>query len=360
MIESLRKVQVDIEWVSNIMENLNKEIEAIDNYINFYGKYCEDMTKKVDIRDEINKNRNYLYYPIIISMYGLVERYLKEIGKSYIRKVYDEIDKNSNEYNNIAFDNLNHILEYSKKNIGYHGINGDLNCEDLKKEVILAVSTEKNLSLNEELFGFLFMNANSCKVKDFFTNSLKIGSYDFVKKESSYTREYIRVCHPELKEDELRKRSSIIEFKEIDNLTNMRHEIAHSGIISEKLSTYDLSNYLKMIKAYIALHCDIALYAYFDKIVQFGSNCYAKVEYKFCGEEKKNDNVIIFKVPTEKIQKNDVFLGYRDGYKTYDILSIQVDDNEVEEALYDQLVGVKLGVRISKNTNLFLSKYTKK
>ena len=250
-LNQIREYLKHIQYVNNVLgyavlEEDNEEIKALLNSL-----------KEHDKSFRIAK-RLFEYKAAIISLYGLLEKYIETWIKEYLNSLsnlvpnYNELDeKIRNNHFELSIKLINIII--SRESAKYQHLT--------KEEVLIKLNNcsvpAVNYQINTEAFVISSGNLKHNKIVDLF-KLLNIDLNSELIKNESLNNEI------GLQPDEISRKEKDIVYNKINELVERRNEIAHGSEISGILNISELEPYIQFLQVY----CQAIFETLFEKFIK--------------------------------------------------------------------------------------------
>ncbi|HOI83345.1 MAG TPA: MAE_28990/MAE_18760 family HEPN-like nuclease [Campylobacterales bacterium] len=342
-----------------LLDNFIKEIEDIEKYI----KYIEIVNRSAtnfqemipSLYEHLNQNNTQIkifeFKAMIISLYGILERYIEIWIKEYI----NNLPKIFNYYSLIPSEQLkkNH-LDLSAKLI--HIINekkqpkfSKLKASDVIHNLNNCLSDSVSFTLNADAFTIQSGNLKHGIISDLL-KKISITQLDEALKQDKEMSLMLK----EMFGEDFAGRKSETLFKRIDNLVDRRNEIAH-GAENIVIDNNEISEYIKFLKPYgrvvfSAINHEELKATVSEKCFKVDEN---DIKGVFC------KNILGIAVTDYLIKLGDTIIIQSNGvFKTAKITNLQLRNQNIKRIKRARKtnIGIKLDIEISKRNNFFLFK----
>jgi RiboL-PSP-HEPN len=335
----------DFKQEINEISEYFRHIEYISNVIaldNDEGLPPLQRLQEHHIKFRINR-RKFEYKASIISLYGLLERYIEIWIHEYLRSLCELVDS----YSRLDKKLQDNHFDFSLKLIAIITSRENAKYQHLSKETILnklhkCISNSDNYSINTEVFTISSGNLKHKRIVSLFeTINISLNSELKINKTlQSYFQSEQRIFN-------IANLSTENLFNTIDDLVERRNQIAHGSDILDILDISALEPYLRFLEIY----CQ-ALFEILNKelIKQESIHKLTKITKVI---QVINHSILAFEIENKTIRVGDsLVIETTDGdfYKT-SILSIQLDNQSYPEIeITDKKkIGVKIDCRIKQN-----------
>ncbi len=344
------------------LENFKKEVNQIREYlrhieyVNAVASCVVVETDNEQIKTSINQLKEHLrsfgrdkqifeYKAAIISLYGLLEKYVELWIKEYLDSLASVVP----EYNQIDEKIRNNHFELSLKLINTIMSRQSAKYQHLTKEKILhklnsCIVSPKNYQINAEAFVLSSGNLKHKKISDLF-NLLNINLNDKLMKNESLKRE-IGLQNPENKD---------ILYNKINELVERRNEIAHGSETSDNiLSVSELEPYIQFLDVYCQAIFEILSEEF---IKQESKYTFQKIETVI---EIFYDKTLYFEIENYTIKVGDMIIieTTKGIFSKKPILDIQLDSVSYPELEISEKTNVEVWVepKIKKNQTFYIAR----
>lgn len=296
--------------MDTVFVDFQKDIIELRQHINYIKSISSQVTQGSDISLYINSlsNRKFNYKSLVISLYGTIESYAEKFIMKYLEELSSLIKEYSNLKKTIQDKNIFNTASLALKVMEQKLIKyNHLKETDLISNLHSCIINSSGYLINYDAFTMLTGNMTHSRMSDLFKQvgidlNLKFGKYtDF-------------------------NLSSENQFKKLDELVEMRNEVAH-GSMSSFLDPSQIEEYVDFIERYfnnllIVLKIDIKQ----EKLNYWKNNYAVKIDNTsvFNGNIIGFNNVQNLKVSTTSliiIQKADT------SYQVANVLSIKQFEN---------------------------------
>lgn len=307
-LNQIREYLKHIQYVNNVvgyavLEEDNEEIKALLNSL-----------KEHDKSFRIAK-REFEYKAAIISLYGLLEKYI-EIG---IKEYLDSLSNLVPNYNELDEKIRNNHFELSIKLINILISRESAKYQHLTKEEVLRKLNNcsvpaVNYQINTEAFVISSGNLKHNKIVDLF-KLLNIDLNSELIKHESLTREI------GLSPDDISQKEKDILYYKINDLVERRNEIAHGSEIPNFLNISELEPYVQFLEVY----CQAIFETLFENFIKQESiHSFKKIEkvVKIFGSQ-----ILAFEIDNYTIEVGDMLIVKTQKGRFYKkpILEIELD-----------------------------------
>lgn len=216
-----------------IQEDFITEISEVEKHLAFMDKLVDDIDQDSDnlAYYKSQSRKRFEYNSMIISLYGIVEKYTEKIIKRYIEEIetlfvsYSDINSKIKEkLFELSIQLLSKVIDKKYKKY-----------EDIKKEDIIqnlngCINKSGRFFFNKEAFILNSGNINHTKICEYFKN-LDINIDQEIRKHKEFS----------LKTENL--------FNKLEDLVQRRNEVAH-GSSSDFLDSSEITPYILFLKKY--------------------------------------------------------------------------------------------------------------
>ena len=343
---SLQNFKYDIfnikEYIKHIslvdkIESSNRDIETKS-----LKEFCEH------IHSFGTDKKIFEYKAIVISLYGILEKYINNWVQEHIEllphlaKKYDDLPEKIRK---------NHF-DLSIRLISLVSENRHSKYEHLRKEDILinlssCLESSFPYTLNGEAFTPFSGNLKHQKIVDAFNN------LDIDLQRSLKTSSELKVLWVEEYSNNIENRGSEL-FSIIDDLVARRNDISHGVNIDDILNITRFSEYIEFLENY-----GIAIFeAILEKEVEYES----KYTFEKINNIKgifKQGSILCFEIENSNIKVGDyIIVQENNRFIKKEIVSIEVDKESVDNIYFNKKtdVGVNLGKGITKSQVFYIKK----
>jgi hypothetical protein len=239
-----------------------EEIKSLREYINYIEITSQNLQRDLQLSGQdanvhnftLAKKKKFEYAAIIISLYGLLERYIEKWICHYLEKLPRVISNYADLPEKMRKNHFNASISLADKIITNKlGYDNELSKEEVITNLAKCVSGQQPYRLNQKAFTLKSSgNLKHNKIVELF-NSLAI--QDLNKQlldDNQDFKNYLR----DKRRDEISERGSFeaikpeILYKEINDLVDRRNEIAHGGEVLDILSQPEMILYLDFLEKY--------------------------------------------------------------------------------------------------------------
>lgn len=311
--------------------------------------------------------KRYDYNSIIISMYGLVEQYIKALMHDYIESLQKIVPSYSKLPKHILNNHVAVSFELIKQTeqSRYRGTN-------TKKEIISKLNSclndHQRYELNCEAFCHHTANFRSDVVDDFFR---KVGISNIMQQtlgNPKFSNQLKDLGLSELRDDiektvgKRKKEDRVKSLQErafyfLNDLADRRNEVAH-GLTSDLLDLDILLNYIEFLNAFGNCIYDVLFQKLLKEEVRFIGSNIGKPTNVY-----KDGYVSCIFSNNVQIKKDDYIVAQNDNELVSGrILEIQIDEVEVNEVAEESSIemGLRTDCRIKKNHKISIISHEKK
>lgn len=216
-----------------VFVNFEKDIIELRQHINYIKSISLQVPHGSDVQIYINSlpNRQFNYKSLVISLYGIVESYAEKFITKYLEELSILIKEYSNLKKTIQNKNVYNTANLALKVIEQKLIKyNHLKEEDLISNLHSCIINSPTYLINYDAFTMLTGNMTHLRMSDLF----KQVGIDLNEKFANYTDFNL---------------SSENQFKKLDELVEMRNEVAH-GSVSSFLDPSQIEEYVDFIERY--------------------------------------------------------------------------------------------------------------
>ena len=343
-----------------LMDDFKKEINEISEYfrhIEYISNVitldkCEGLPLLQQLQEHHIKFRasrkKFEYKASIISLYGLLERYIEIWIHEYLGSLCKLIDS----YRRLDKKLQDNHFDLSLKLIAIITGRENAKYQHLSKEIILnklhkCISNSGSYSINPEAFTISSGNLKHKRIVSLFeTINISLNS------ELKINKTLQLYFQSERQISNIANLSTENLFNTIDDLVERRNQIAHGSDISDILDISALEPYLRFLEKY----CQ-AVFEILDKEIIKQESIY-KLEKITRVIKVINNSILAFEIENKTIRVGDrLIIETVDGdfYRT-SVLSIQLDNESYSEIeITDKRqIGVKVDCRIRQNQSFYI------
>ena len=220
--------------MNTVINDLLVEIKELRQHLNYIQNISTEINPASSLLPYVNSitKKKLNYKSLIISLYGIVENYAEKLIVKYLENLSLEISEYPNLKNKIQEKNLYNSASLTlkvieKKSVKYN----HLKETDLISNLNSCLANTPNYLLNFESFTMLSGNLKHSKMCDLFKQIDIDLNTGFVK------------------HTDFNLGSSENQFKKLDELVEMRNEIAH-GSVSTLLNPSQIEEYVDFVEKY--------------------------------------------------------------------------------------------------------------
>ena len=338
-IKNIREYLKHIELIDKVaIKNKDQDEESIKLFTEHFKQF--HIEKKI-----------FEYKAIIISLYGILERYIELWIKDHLNNLpklvptYNQLPKNLKESN----------FNLSIKLILIINENRHAKFDHLKKENILTnlnscTNETSNFEINSDAFVISSGNLKHRKIIELF-KPLDIDLKQMLQKNPEFS-DYLSKKFGK----NISNLDAGIVYGRIDDLVTRRNDISHGSTIDELLNISAFEEYIEFLEKYATAIFHILV----KKELEYASiHLYHKIENViniFRGE------ILAFELENYKIRLGEdiIICTSNNNFYKQKILEIQVDKNSYNELEVKNKtkVAVNLGSSITKNQTFYMKKQT--
>jgi len=345
-----------------LLENFEKDIQDIQEYIKHID-LINIVTRKDDVlEDEALNNlithlhtfgtekRLFEYKAIIISLYGILEKYISIWIKEYI----DSLSNLIINYNNLPTELKESHFKLSIKLISTINENRYVKYNHLTKEDVLiklssCINQPLEYILNTDAFLPISGNLKHSKIVEAF-EPLDIKLNKRLMEVDSFSA-YLKTKYGE----GIASRKAEYLYKTIDDLVMLRNEIAHGSFIDNIISNFD--EYIDFLKYYGQAIFEILI----QKKIEYESiHLYQRIQKIvniFKDKESGLQSILAFEIENNKVKVgNFLIIKDKDTFFKKEILGIQLDEKPFKELEIEEKtkIAVNIGFSIKKSQTFFI------
>ncbi len=341
-INQIREYLKHIEYVNNvagytILETDNKQIQTLLNTLKNHYKAFGTEKKLFE------------YKASIISLYGLLEKYVEIWIKEYLNSLSSLIVEYSNMDEKIRDNHFELSLKLintiiSRESVKYQ----HLTKEEVLKKLNQCIVSPTSYQINTEAFVILSGNLKHNKIVDLF-KYLNVDLNSGLAKNESLSNEI------GLKTNEISRVEKDILYNKINDLVERRNQIAHgSEKLDDILSTSGLEPYIQFLEKY----CQAIFETLVEEVIKQESiHTFQKIKKVI---NVFGNKVLAFEIDNYNIKVGDMLIiETREGkfYKK-SILTIQLNNEPYEEITVLEKTNIAVSVehKIKDNQTFYIEK----
>jgi hypothetical protein len=307
-VNQIREYLKHIQYVndvvgSTILEQDNEQIKTLLNRL------------KEHDRSFRTEQRIFEYKAAIISLYGLLEKYVE----AWIKEYLDSLSRLVPEYNQIDEKIINNHFELSLKLINTIISRESAKYQRLTKENILiklnnCIISPTNYQINTEAFVLLSGNLKHNKIVELF-KLLNVDLNDELMKNESLNQEI------GLQPNQISRIDKDILYNKINDLVERRNQIAHGSETLDILGLSGLEPYIQFLEVY----CQAIFETLFEKIIKQESiHTFQKIEKVV---KIFSSKILAFEIENYTIEVGDMLIVETTEGRFYKkpILEIELD-----------------------------------
>jgi hypothetical protein len=343
-INDVRSYLLHIQYIDSIVEcplSLSERTDIVNSVIQL-----KEHTRKFRTSKKI-----FEYKASIISLYGILEKYIESWIKEYLISLskiiysYNDIDEKLRRENFDKSLSLMNILS-TRETAKY---------QHLKKEEVLAnlhncIANIDEYQLNIDAFVILSGNLKHNKIVDLL-KPLNINLNDGLTKNSTLNSSigFQSSSHQNTDKN--------ILYSKLNDLVERRNYIAHGSEISDILGLSELESYIEFLEVYCHAVFDVLK----EELIKL------EIIHRFCQIESGNvinvfnDQILAVKIQNRKVSVGDfIVVENPDGSLIKkSILEIQVNNVSFESISIDSVcnVGLRVDPSIKKNCKFYMKKF---
>ncbi len=313
------------------------------------------------LKNTRTSKKQFSYNSIIVSLYGLVERYIEELLRSYIRFLEKIFPSYKALPDQILHNHINGSFELIKK-AEQNRYRGAYKKEDIIANLYLCVNEPDNFKLNVDAFTQHTANFRKSVIDDLFAtaglpnvcklvlNHLNFNSFlkeQGLEKLQSKIKE---TSFPSKKEDQLKSLEEKAFFF-LNDLAERRNEVAH-GVPSELLEYQLLLEYIKFFNTFGETLFKVLIHHLLHREIEHCGFKIGKPTDVF-----KNGAVIIINTKDALIKIGDYIAGKNANELILgEILELQINDQSVPEIrpVQNLTVGIRVSCKFGKTYMVFI------
>ncbi len=347
------------------LENFKRDLNQIEEYLK-HIQYVNDLTAYAiidtdngQIKELLNRlkehdrsfstyKRIFEYKSSIISLYGLLEKYVEIWIKEYL----DSLSKVVPEYNQVDEKiRINHF-ELSLKLINTITTRESAKYQHLTKEEVLKKLNEcivnpSNYQINTDAFVLLSGNLKHKKIVELF-QYLNLNLNDELLKNEDLNNEI------GLDKDTMAQTDKDDLYNKINVLVTRRNEIAHGSEILDILGISALEPYIQFLEKY----CQAIFQALFEQLIKQESiHTFQKIEKVI---QVYSSKILTFEISSYTIKVGDMLIIKTQENRFYKkpILTIQLDKEDYQELTITEKtnIGVSVEPKIKDNQTFYIVK----
>ena len=345
------------------LQNFEKDIFNIKEYIKHISLVDKIESSNRDIDTESLKEfcehihsfstgkKIFEYKAIVISLYGILEKYINNWVKEHtellphLAKKYDDLpEKIRKKHFDLSIRLISLVSENRLSKYEY------LQKEDILINLSSCLDSSFPYTLNGEAFTPFSGNLKHQKIVDAF-NNLDIDLFGTLKTNSG-----LKELWAEEYGNNIESRGSEL-FSIIDDLVARRNDISHGVNIDDILNITRFSEYIEFLE-----HYGIAIFeAILEKEIEYESKyIFEKIENI---KNVFNSSILCFEIENSHIKVGDyIIVQANNRFIKKEIVSIEVNKESVDDMFFNKKtdIGVNLGKGITENQVFYIKKYNKK
>lgn len=321
---------------STLLEEDNEQIKALLNRLKEH-----DRSFRTD-------QRVFEYKAAIISLYGLLEKYVE----TWIKEYLDSLSRLVPEYNQIDEKIINNHFELSLKLINTIISRESAKYQRLTKEDILrklnnCIVSPTNYQINTEAFVLLSGNLKHNKIVELF-KLLNLDLNDELIKNESLKQEI------GLQPNQISRIDKDILYNKINDLVERRNQIAHGSETLDILGLSGLEPYIQFLEVY----CQAIFETLFEKIIKQESiHTFQKIEKVV---KIFSSKILAFEIENYTLKVGDMVIVETAEGRSYKkpILEIQLDNMTHQELTISENtnISVRVDPKIKDNQTFYIAK----
>lgn len=353
---------MNIQSLENFKRELNqiKEYFKHIQYVNDVVDYAILETDNEQIKSLLNRlkdhysnfandKKTFEYKASIISLYGLLEKYVEIWIKEYL----DSLSTVVPEYNQINKKIRDNHFELSLKLINTITSRESAKYEHLTKETVLkrlneCIVNPSNYQINTEAFVILSGNLKHDKIVELF-NKLGLNLNNELLKNEELNNQI------GLTKEKISGTEKNIVYNKINDLVEMRNQIAHgSETVDQIKNISELEPYIQFLEKY----CQAVFQSLFQQLIKQESiHTFQKIEKVI---KIFNDKILTFEIENYTIKVEDMLIIETTEGRFYKkpILTIELDDQSYPElAVIEKTnIGISVEPKIKPNQTFYIIK----
>ncbi len=352
---------MNITSLDNFKRELNqvreylKHIEIVNN-LTAYSILEIDNEQIKDLLNNLKEHSNFFktnrrifeYKAAIISLYGLLEKYIEAWIKEYLESLcrlvpnYKEIDEIiKNKHFEFSLKLINTIINQERAK--YEGLEKEEVLEKLNN--CIAIGT--NYKINTEAFVLLSGNLKHEKIVELFKN-ININLNNELVKNETLNQEI------GLSKDQIAHKEKDVLYNKINDLVDRRNQIAHGSEILDILGISRLEPYIQFLEVY----CQAIFEALFENLIkQESKHTFQKIEKiikVYCNK------ILAFEIENYTVEVGDMLIIETQESRFFKkpILTIQLDSKEYQELSISEKTKIAISVehKIKDNQTFYIMK----
>lgn len=340
-VNQIREYLKHIQYVndvvgSTILEEDNEQIKALLNRLKEH-----DRSFRTD-------KRIFEYKAAIISLYGLLEKYIE----TWIKEYLDALSKLVPNYNELDEKIRNNHFELSLKLINTIISRESAKYQHLTKEKLLinlnpCLVSPTNYQINTEAFVMLSGNLKHNKIVEIFKYLNLDLNNELIKNERLNNEVGLQA-------NEITRTEKDIVYSKINDLVERRNQIAHGSETLEILGLSGLEPYIQFLEVY----CQAIFETLFEKIIKQESiHTFQKIEKVV---KILSSKILAFEIENYTIRVGDMMIVENAEGRLYKkpILEIQLDKITYQElTIYEKTnISVRVDPKIKDNQTFYIAK----
>jgi hypothetical protein len=351
------------------LENFKQELDQVREYlkhieyVNYLADYSFDGStfKSIDESKKLNDFKDHYrkfntskkifeYKACIISLYGLLEKYVEIWIKEYLDSLSDLVTRYSQITEKIKNNNfelslklINNII--SRDNVKFHR----LTKEDVLQNLSNCITDNDKYKFNTEAFIISSGNLKHNKIVILF-EYIEIKLNELLRKNQTL----IKLIEYEQQTENIANIHTDILYNRINDLVERRNEIAHGSETLNIFSLSELEPYIEFLEKY----CQAIFEVLVDQFIK------QKSIYKFQKIEKVvkifNNEILAFEVADYTIKVGDTLIieTIEGQFHEKTIDSIELDNESYQELIISEKKNIAISVafRINKNQTFYVVK----
>ncbi len=333
--------------MDKILEGLIIELDDLKTYINFQSDSYKtqskiEKSKQFSVFDliSVSKIKQFDFNSHIISAYGAYEHFIEQLLTKYLQLLSSKISNFDKLPKEIQTNNLSKCLEILKQ------IDFQKN-KNIKKELIIEILhknfNENCSSLNIEAFKNHSANFRIGTISSYFSE-IGINNCTSLIKKYPPLKDYL----DKTISDYSQKKDTIV-FQIIEEICNIRNNIAHGVRNIQLLNKSILFDYIDFIKIFCSSLCALIKDKYYEHIYDNLNEIEPINIY--------NNSILCFNTNSQNLDSKTKIIAFsRDTFPNYvelSVIEIQHDNVKIESTQHSKIdVGVLVNKKI-RNTMRF-------
>jgi hypothetical protein len=290
------------------------------------------------------------YKASIISLYGLLEKYVEIWVKDYLDSLSTLID----DYGDIDKKIRDNHFELSLKLISIITSRENAKYQHLTKELVLdnlnrCISSPTEYTFNAESFTISSGNLKHKQIVNMF-ELININLNEALKKNKTI----IGYIQNEQQTTNIANTKTDVLYNKINDLVERRNQVAHGSEILDILEVSELESYIRFLEKY----CQAIFEVLLESFIKQESRCtFQKLEGI---DQVIADKIIIFEIENFTFKVGDAIIieTMEGGFFKKHILTIQLDNQPYEEIIITKKSKIAVGIepKIKNNQTFYMAK----